>query len=210
MAQEAIQEIDMDVFSRRIGPYFSWLESKIESGWVQSDHITKDVLKETKYLATTMRARFILGVSRQDFAKEVERTLELFQLASDAFQSESDEIETKQNHFIKGISEELGPEFLPGKTKAPVEKIEPQVEPVVSEKPVQKIVSKPKKVKVESVVQKQVKVKKAKKSVKKEKKQVEKVSEKPKIETKVSEKHKKKGFSFTKWLKEAFFGEDLD
>jgi len=115
MNQEAMQEIDMDVFSRRIGPYFSWLESKIESGWQQSDHIPKDILKETKYLATTMRARFILGVTKPDFVKEVERALELFEIAIEAFPGESDEIESKIKHFTKGISEELGPEFLPEK-----------------------------------------------------------------------------------------------
>lgn len=131
MAQEAITEIDMDVFSRRIGPYFSWLESRIESGWQQSDNIQKDVLKEVKYLATTMRARFILGVSRQDFSKEVQRTLELFELATEAFPTESDEVESKIKHFSKGIAEELGSEFLPTdyKTETPKSPIPPQPHP---------------------------------------------------------------------------------
>ncbi len=113
MSQEAITEIDMDVFSRRIGPYFSWLESRIESGWQQSDNVQKDILKEIKYLATTMRARFILGVSKEDFTKEVHRAIELLETAAEAFPGESDEIESKMGHFCKGISEELGPQFLP-------------------------------------------------------------------------------------------------
>ena len=119
MSQEAITEIDMDVFSRRIGPYFSWLESRIESGWQQSDSVSKDVLKEAKYLATTMRARFILGVSKDDFAKEVKRALELFELAADAFPSEGDEVDTKTKHFCKGVSEELGAQFLPAEYREP-------------------------------------------------------------------------------------------
>jgi hypothetical protein len=113
MSQEAITEIDMDVFARRIGPYFTWLESRIESGWQQSDSVQKDILKEIKYLATTMRARFILGVSREDFTKEVHRAIELLTTAAEAFPGESDEIESKMGHFCKGISEELGPQFLP-------------------------------------------------------------------------------------------------
>jgi hypothetical protein len=113
MSQEAITEIDMDVFSRRIGPYFSWLESRIESGWQQNDSVQKDVLKEVKYLATTMRARFILGVTREDFAKEVQRAVELFELAQEAFNGESDEVESKLKHFCKGVQEELGAQFLP-------------------------------------------------------------------------------------------------
>ncbi len=113
MSQEAITEIDMDVFSRRIGPYFTWLESRIESGWQQSDNVQKDILKEVKYLATTMRARFILGVSKDDFAKEVQRAIELLKTAAEAFPEESDEIESKMGHFCKGVSEELGPQFLP-------------------------------------------------------------------------------------------------
>jgi len=113
MSQEAIEEIDMDVFSRRIGPYFSWLESRIDSGWEQEDSAERDILKEVKYLATTMRARFILGVSKEDFRKEVKRTLELFEQASDAFRDECDEIEAKMKHFTKGVAEELGPQFLP-------------------------------------------------------------------------------------------------
>ncbi len=113
MSQEAITEIDMDVFSRRIGPYFTWLESRIESGWQQSDNVQKDILKEVKYLATTMRARFILGVSKEDFTKEVQRAIELLKTASEAFPEESDDIESKMGHFCKGISEELGPQFLP-------------------------------------------------------------------------------------------------
>jgi len=119
MSQEAITEIDMEVFSRRIGPYFSWLESRIESGWQQSESVPKDVLKEVKYLATTMRARFILGVSKDDFGKEVQRTIELFKLASDAFPDNGDEVEGKMKHFCKGVGEELGAQFLPAEYRAP-------------------------------------------------------------------------------------------
>jgi len=119
MSQEAIEEIDMDVFSRRIKPYFSWLESKMESSWEQNENVEKDVLKEVKYLATTMRARFILGVSKSDFKKEVDRTLNLFDLATEAFPDQEDEIETKQKHFSKGVSEELGPQFLPNSPRPP-------------------------------------------------------------------------------------------
>ncbi len=119
MSQEMISEFDMDVFSRRIGPYFSWLESRIESGWEQSDSVQKDVLKEIKYLATTMRARFILGVSKDDFSKEVQRAVELFELAEEAFPSEGEEIETKTKHFCKGVAEELGSHFLPEKYREP-------------------------------------------------------------------------------------------
>src|SRR3989344_1353095 len=117
MAQEAITEFDMDIFSRRIGPYFTWLESKIESGWQQSDSVPKDVLKETRYLATNMRARFILGIPKQDFALEVKRVLDLFELAMEAFPEEAEEVEIKVRHFCKGIAEELGAEFLPQEYK---------------------------------------------------------------------------------------------
>lgn len=120
MSQEAVTEIDTDVFSRRIGPYFTWLESRIESGWQQSDDIQKDLLKEVKYLATTMRARFILGVSREDFTKEVHRAVELFELASEAFPGESDEVESKLKHFCKGVQEELGAQFIPAEYRTEV------------------------------------------------------------------------------------------
>ncbi len=135
MAQEAITEIDMDVFSRRVGPYFSWLESRIESGWEQSDTVQKDVLKEVKYLATTMRARFILGVSKEDFTKEVQRTLELFDLAAEAFPQESDEVESKLKHFCKGISEELGPQFLPTEYQLPRPPEPPEPHPMPGPEP---------------------------------------------------------------------------
>lgn len=113
MTQEAITEIELDVFSRRIKPYFTWLESKIESGWEQSDTVRKDVLQETKMLLNTMRARFILGVRRDEFTNEVKKALEHFELALDAFPGESDEIESKMQHLCKGIQGELGAEFLP-------------------------------------------------------------------------------------------------
>jgi len=131
MAPEVTTEIDMDFFSRRIGPYFTWLESKIESGWEQNDTVQKDVLKEVRYLATTMRARFILGLSRDDFTKEVARTVDLFELATEAFPGESDEVESKLKLFCKGISEELGKDYIPATYRsepapqAPAPKIEP-------------------------------------------------------------------------------------
>jgi|GEM_PF-1896495 len=139
MSQSIVQEVNMDVFARRIAPYFSWLESRIESGWTQSDHIIKDVLKETKTLSTNMRARFILGVSKSDFVVEVQKALDLFELASDAFPDECDEIESKADSMTKGIAEELGSEFLPGnaavspqKPKVTIEaKVEVKVQPKV-------------------------------------------------------------------------------
>ncbi len=198
MSQAVMQEVNMDVFARRIAPYFSWLESRIESGWTQSEHITKDVLKETKMLSTNMRARFILGVGRDDFVQEVQRALELFELAADAFPDEADEIESKADSLIKGVSEELGPQFLPGQTSVVVEK--PKVEEAVKvekaiEIPVQKV-EKPKAPKVEKPkvdkITPKVEVKKVavKKQVKKAKPKIEK-TEKPKVskpETKVTKK----------------------
>jgi len=112
MAQEAISEVDMDVFSRRIAPYFTWLESRIESGWEQTGS-DKDILKEAKHLATTMRARFILGVSVEEFHEEIKRVVALFESAAEAFPHEGDEIDAKLKHLCKGISEELGMNFLP-------------------------------------------------------------------------------------------------
>jgi hypothetical protein len=178
MSQAVMQEVNMDVFARRIAPYFSWLESRIESGWTQSEHITKDVLKETKMLSTNMRARFILGVGRDDFVQEVQRALELFELAGDAFPEECDEIESKADSLLKGITEELGPQFLPSQTSV-VEKPKvesPKVEQVRIEKeikPVQKV-EKLKIVKAEPKVEKR--------EIKVEKSKVEKV--KPKVEVK--------------------------
>ncbi len=139
MSQEAITEIDMDVFSRRIGPYFTWLESRIESGWQQSDSVQKDILKEVKYLATTMRARFILGVSKDDFAKEVQRAVDLFELAQEAFPDQNDEVESKMKHFCKGVQEELGAQFLPAEyrteTPRPLKPIDPHPYPMPEPEP---------------------------------------------------------------------------
>ncbi len=203
MSQEAITEIDMDVFSRRIGPYFSWLESRIESGWQQSDNIQKDILKEVKYLATTMRARFILGVSKEDFAKEVQRAVELLETAAEAFPGESDEIESKMGHFCKGISEELGPQFLPKELQPmprppqppqphpfPVPEPEPEPEPD-TEEPEEKIkVETPKIEKIKPRIAKaepkvetvKKKVESAEPKVEVAKKKVEVKSEKPRAE----------------------------
>ena len=114
MKQEAV-EVDMEFFSKHVGPYFTWLESKIESGWEQSDSVQKDILKEVRYVSTNMRARFILGVSRDDFAKEAARTLDLLELAAEAFPAESDEIETKIKFFSRAIANELGENMLPAK-----------------------------------------------------------------------------------------------
>lgn len=237
MSQEAITEIDMEVFSRRIGPYFSWLESRIESGWQQSESVTKDILKEVKYLATTMRARFILGVSKEDFSKEVHRTTELFELASEAFPDNSEEVEGKMKHFCKGVSEELGAQFIPAEYRTPLPRPpqppephpfpmpepEPMPEPdgpgepdeekavvqtkIVKAKP--KIVAKPE-IKVEKIrVEKPVKieVKKVKLAVK-----IPEVKEaKPvKAEPKVqkSKPKKTKRFFLFRWVHAFIYGED--
>ena len=138
---QALAELDMDVFSKHLGPYFTWLESKIESGWQQNESVQKDVLKEVRSTATTMRARFILGVARQDFTKEVERALSVLELASEAFPQESDEVEAKIQQLTAGIAEKLGKELLPAKYRQ-VQVVEtpnvveskPRVE-VVAEKP---------------------------------------------------------------------------
>ncbi len=118
MTQEAISELDMDVFAKHIGPYFSWLESKIESGWEQSEHVQKDVLREVRSTSTTMRARFILGVSRNDFTKEIERAVGLLELAKEAFPQESDELDAKIQQLTSGIVEKLGNDLLPAKYKS--------------------------------------------------------------------------------------------
>ncbi len=234
MAQEAITEIDMDVFSRRIGPYFSWLESRIESGWEQNDSVQKDVLKEVKYLATTMRARFILGVSKEDFSKEVQRTLELFELATDAFPSESDEVETKQKHFCKGIAEELGPQFIPTEyLPRPPEPLEPhpfprpepmpepEPEPMPGPEPLEpdeeksvKIEPKKPKVKLTKIEKiedaKPVKLQKPKIAKIQKIAEIQKV-EKPadKVEAKTPKKSKKqKGFFLIRWAKNFIYGKD--
>ncbi len=233
MSQEAITEIDMDVFSRRIGPYFSWLESRIESGWQQSDSVQKDVLKEVKYLATTMRARFILGVSKDDFAKEVKRTLELFELASEAFPSESDDVEIKTKHFCKGVSEELGSQFIPQEYRDPLgpgpmpmpEPLVPDPEPdplapdeeksikitpeIKTALKVEKVkTEKPKiaKVKVEKLtkIEKPVEVTIAKPKVQKTVKK----ADVPKVQEKPVKKSKKKSFFLVRWVKSFIYGED--
>lgn len=126
MTQEAI-ELDMDVFAKHIGPYFSWLESKIESGWEQSDHVQKDVLREVRSTSTTMRARFILGVSRTDFVREVERSIGLLELAKEAFPQESDELDAKIQQLTSGIAEKLGNDLLPAKYKKSLPKVEQEV-----------------------------------------------------------------------------------
>ncbi|MCX6709114.1 MAG: hypothetical protein NTW67_05725 [Candidatus Woesearchaeota archaeon] len=222
MPQEAITEIDMDVYSRRIGPYFSWIESKIEGGWTQSESVQKDVLKEAKYLATTMRARFILGVSKGDFSKEVQRTLELFELSLDAFPEESDEVEAKIRHFVKGVSEELGAEFIPASYREPLTPQPPMPDPypgpepmpgpeplepdepdeetiktkLVKTEPVKKIKieKKVRRAKIEIETPKAVKAKQAK-------------TPKPKIQETKREK-RGKGFFLVRWAKEFIFGED--
>jgi hypothetical protein len=202
MSQAVMQEVNMDVFARRIAPYFSWLESRIESGWTQNEHITKDVLKETKMLSTNMRARFILGVAKDDFVQEVQRALELFELAADAFPDECDEIESKSESLVKGIAEELGHQFLPGQTSVVIDKPKtvesPKIEPMkiekneeISTKPAPKIEKLPKIEKVEPKVEKpKVEVKKVavKKQVKKAKPKVEKTPKVAKPEPKVTKK----------------------
>lgn len=154
MSQEAIQEIDMDVFARRISPYFTWLESKIESGWEQHDSITKDVLKECKFLSTNMRAKFILGVSRADFVGEVQKAIDLFDLAQDAFRPEADEIQAKIQQLIKGISEELGPTYVPSGSMVKQEAPAPEIKVTPVEKPVRPVIAPPT-IKIEKPVVKQ-------------------------------------------------------
>ena len=210
MPQETITEIDMDVYSRRIGPYFSWLESKIEGGWEQNDTVQKDVLKEVKYLATTMRARFILGVSKNDFSKEVQRTLELFELATEAFPTESDEIEGKVKHFIKGISEELGSGFIPESYRQPLPQPEPfplpgpepLPEPEPFEPPDEEKIKKTE-IKTEAKPIKKIKITKAR-FVKKPKIAVEETPEKTE---KQKPAKKGKGFFLARWIKGFIFGE---
>jgi hypothetical protein len=236
MTQEAITEIDMDVFSRRIGPYFTWLESRIESGWQQNDSVQKDILKEVKYLATTMRARFILGVSKEDFTKEVQRAIELFELATEAFPSESDEVEAKMSHFCKGISEELGAEFLPKEYQPniprppqppqphpfPMPEPEPGPEPDEPQEPDEEKI-KIEAPKVEKIKQKTVKAepkaeaKPEAPKVKKEPKtkKTEAAEEKPakiektkKTKSEKPKKTKRKSFFLVRWVKNFVYGED--
>ncbi|HLC32819.1 MAG TPA: hypothetical protein VJJ82_03265 [Candidatus Nanoarchaeia archaeon] len=133
MTQEEMTELDMDVFSKYIGPYFTWLESNIESGWQQSDSVQKDVLKEVRSIATTMRARFILGVTRNDFAKEIERAMDVLELAVEAFPQESEEIEAKIQQLTSGIAEKLGNDFVPGKFRSRIPSV-PKVELKIVEK----------------------------------------------------------------------------
>ncbi len=227
MSQEAITEIDMDVFSRRIGPYFSWLESRIESGWQQSDAVQKDVLKEVKYLATTMRARFILGVSKEDFAKEVKRTLELFELASEAFPSESDDVESKTKHFCKGVSEEIGPQFIPQEYREPFgpgpvpmpqplvpdpepDPLEPDEEKSIKITPEIKTATKIEKVKAEKPKIAKVKVEKpAEVKIAKPVQKAKPVKEPaPKVQEKPAKKTKKKSFFLVRWVKSFIYGEN--
>ncbi len=231
MSQEAITEIDMDVFSRRIGPYFSWLESKIEGGWQQNDYVAKDVLKEVKYLATTMRARFILGVSKEDFAKEVKRTLDLFELAAEAFESESDEVESKQKHFCKGVGEELGVQFLPQEyhsliprppqpldphpfpTPEPMpgpepDPEEPDEEKILKAKPIDVKVQKPKaaKIEIKKVEAPKIQTPIVKKVVKAKPSKTQ--TPKEPVKAKPAAKKSKKGFFVVRWVKGFIWGED--
>jgi len=233
MTQEAITELDMDVFSRRIGPYFTWLESRIESGWQQNDSVQKDVLKETKYLATTMRARFILGVSKDDFSKEVLRTVELFELAAEAFPSEGDDVESKLKHFCKGVQEELGVQFIPQQYQIeiprpikpldphpfPMPEPEPGPEPDEPEEPEEEKITK-----VELKAEPEIKTAKVKAAPKVKKIKIEtkiettevKTAEKPrakprfvKVKKGTVKAPKKKGnFFLVRWVKEFIWGED--
>ncbi|VVB81754.1 Uncharacterised protein [uncultured archaeon] len=224
MPQEAVTEIDMDVYSRRIGPYFSWLESKIEGGWEQSDSVQKNVLKEVKYLATTMRARFILGVSKSDFSKEVQRTLELFELSMDAFPNECDEVEAKTRHFVKGVSEELGAEFIPASYREPITPHPPMPEPFPAPGPEpmpgpeplepepdeEKIVKT--EIKLKPVKAEPVKKIKIARKPKVQKAKAEEIAEKPKAtkqkQSTIEKPKKGRGFFLIRWAKEFIFGED--
>ncbi|MBW3018687.1 hypothetical protein KY329_00685 [Candidatus Woesearchaeota archaeon] len=197
-------EVDMDVFSRRISPYFTWLESRIESGWKQSDSCKKDVLKETRTMATNLRARFILGVNKEDLKQELANTMELFDLAIDAFPDYASEVESKVEHFAKGIRTELGEDLLPNGFANGVAKVQKA-----------RIVKKVKKEKIKVEKVQKVKKKTVKKKIKKvepvepeitpveEKKEVA-PEEPPKIETKP-----KKPNPVIKWLRNAIFGDDL-
>ncbi len=140
----------MDLFSRRIGPYFSWIESKIESGWIQNDG-KNSLLRKAKELSTNMRARFITGIDLIELKEEISIFEEFFNTALDKFPDYSDEIEIKLEHFYKGIRAEVGEEVLSKKQEPKLEikplkekpkiiglkpqvKVEPkQVEPKVEE-----------------------------------------------------------------------------
>ena len=230
MSQEAITEIDMEVFSRRIGPYFSWLESRIEGGWQQNESVQKDILKETKYLATTMRARFILGVSKEDFAKEIQRAIELFKLASEAFPDNSDEVDVKMKHLCKGVSEEFGTEFLPSEYKVPgprppqppqphpfpMPEPEPGPEPDEPQEPDEEksvVHAKILKIKPKLEAKPEIKVQKAPKAEVKKTKQAVKAPEikevKPvKTEPKARKPQKAKKFFLFRWVHNFIYGED--
>lgn len=218
--------VDMDIFSRRIGPYFTWLESKIESGWKQSDSVKQDVLKETKALAQSMRARFILGITRSDFSEELDRAVGLFNLALDAFPDYSGEVEQKLQHFTKGINTEFGEDLIPNGAKveeeveAPVESPVENPEPEVKEKKVAKKKA-AKKTAKKKAAKKAAKKKAAKKTTKKKavKKSVkeeisEPVDEKPEVEEEVREQVKdrrpevKKRGPVSRWFHRVIFGED--
>lgn len=148
MESKSKELIDVDIFSRRISPYFTWLESKIESGWSQSENVDANVLKEAKHLAESMRARFILGLTREDFVVEIQRTLDLFDLALDAFPDYAGEVETKVQHFTKGLRTEFGDDVVPnGQVKAAAPKVKKNANGVKSERPKVKKTKKAKKAK---------------------------------------------------------------
>ncbi|PIN74770.1 hypothetical protein COV18_06135 [Candidatus Woesearchaeota archaeon CG10_big_fil_rev_8_21_14_0_10_37_12] len=234
MTQDAITEFGMNVFSRRIAPYLSWLESRIESGWEQSEQVSRNVLKEVKELSTSMRAKFILGVPKNEFANEILQTIELFELAADAFPYESDEIEAKVLHFCKGIAQEIGIEFLPKEQQTQLNNVqqvseEVAVKPNLKQKPnAQDLLDGPQ-ISVDIPEEVVIKVEKPKVTIKKEKatvkknakvnkKQVkEKISVKPVEQLKSNssnkkkdhskkQKKKQKGFIVVNWLNKIRFG----
>lgn len=134
--------VDMEIFSRRIGPYFSWLESKIEGSWA-SEPRGEELLKETRAVSTSMRARFILGVPKKEFPSEVEKAADLLKQARDAFPDYSADVETKLQHFTKGITTEFGE--MPFSNGFKIDKTETEVEvqkTKVSNEPKQKTVKK--------------------------------------------------------------------
>lgn len=233
MTQEAITELGMDVFSRRIAPYLSWLESRIESGWEQQGS-DKDILKETKALLTDMRARFILGVEKEDFKEEISRAIAVLEAASDAFPYEADEIDNKITHLRKGIAEELGATFLPDGSAVKIEEPKEQIAPVpkverkkkqktevqnIKPEPQKTVFEKTKKPKIErkTIIKKE---KPAVAKVKKEivKKPVQEKTEKPepvKMAEKKSTKPKPRNntktssaFSLRKWVRHFIYGKD--
>jgi len=221
------KEVDMDLFSRRIGPFFSWLESKIESGWTQNDG-KNNLLKQSRELSTNMRGRFITGITIEELKKEIQLFEEFFNLALDKFPDYSDEIEAKLEHFYKGLKTELGEEILKKNKQEPEIKAEPITKKEnVAESDFEKIKNKnfskvnkeilrkkPSKKVVKEVVKENAKRVKDKKSIASKKqnsvvKKLKKSRKKQKSKKiRTEKKHRKKGFFIVRFFKSIIFGED--